>query len=295
MLADRPYMSKAEEFRPFRSVSIILMIVLTGAFALQQINAVYIHANIYPYLLLSPAGLKRGFLWQLLTFQFFHAGLWHLICNLIGLWCFGPSVEGRLGPRHFLKVYFGSGMLGGAVHALLGLVFPDYFGAGPVLGASAGICGLLAAYAILNPEGEILICFVLPIRAKHLLFISLGVALFFTIVPSDPGMAHAAHLGGLLGGIAYIRWIVMADKPWFDFRRFRPVRRRPLQLVRVGTDKSVLGRSAKSGTVRELPSDEFISKEIDPILDKISAHGIHSLTEREKKILEAARARMGKR
>ena len=100
-------------------------------------------------------------------------------------------------------------------------------------------------------------------------------------------MAHGAHLGGLLFGYAYARWLIHFEwkLPNFNFLRPRKVfvhKRQP---------------SAWPAQKREkfdLPSDEFISREVDPILDKISAHGIQSLTERERKTLEQARKKMTK-
>ena len=214
MLDDRDYMRSEPGGRPPLSLvmplTVVLIITLVIAFALQQIDTVYLHFSISEYLALSTAGLRNGYVWQLLTFQFLHSGLTHLFFNLIGLWFFGRYVEVRLGRSHFLKLYFLSGVAGGLLQALLGAAFPSHFG-GPTVGASAGICGLLAAFSMLEPESIILVFFVLPMRAKYLLHVSLGIAGFFTIVPADPGVAHAAHLGGLLFGMAYVHWVIKSN------------------------------------------------------------------------------------
>jgi membrane associated rhomboid family serine protease len=287
-LADRHYM-RDDWNRPRLSMSFLVMIVIFAAFVLQQINHVYIQSRVEFDLLLSTDGLKHGHLWQLLTFQFMHGGLMHVLFNLLGIWFFGRFVERRLGGMNFLKIYFASGFVGGLLQAGLGFLFPNHFG-GPVLGASAGVCGVFAAFTMIEPRAQILLWFVLPVRAVYLLVASIAIALLFTIVPSEPGVAHAAHLGGLLAGVAFMRWQLYALRR-LNLRLFQN-RDRKRELVKT---------AAKTGYVsprvepENLPSEEFISREVDPILDKISAQGIQSLTERERKILEAARKKIVKR
>ena len=273
-------------------LSVVLMIMVTAAFAFQQINAVYLHWDI-SNLALGTEGLRRGYVWQLITFQFLHAGLWHLFSNLILIWFFGRMVEERIGRWRCVFLYFGSGIFGGLLHLLLAFSFPGHFGSA-VVGASAGASGLLAAAIALEPEHDILVCFVLPIRAKYLLMVCMAIALFFTIVPSDPVVAHAAHLGGLLTGVAYIRWGLYAKTLQWNWRPFHAQRRRR-ELVRTAVLKPSMWRQRRKSEEEDVPPEEFISREVDPILDKISAQGIQSLTPRERQILEAARARMEKR
>src|SRR5579863_7111814 len=208
MLDDRHYMRP--DYRPagggrfHASVTTVMMITLVVVFAVQQMDMAYGRAALMRWLALQPSDIAHGHVWELVTFQFLHENLLHLACNLVGLWCFGHYVEGRLGKFNFLKLYFLSGIAGGLLQTVLGLIFPNAFGF-PTLGASAGICGLLAAFCMLEPEGTILAMFIIPLKARYLLYISTGVALFFTLVPTDPGMAHAAHLGGILFGVFYIR------------------------------------------------------------------------------------------
>ncbi len=276
--------------RPRLSASIVVMIVIVAAFVLQQVDYAYIHSHADRYLMLSADGLKQGHIWQLLTFQFMHGGLLHLFCNLLGIWFFGRFIESRLGGKNFLKIYFAGGLIGGFLQAALGLIFPNHFG-GPVLGASAGVCGVFAAFTMIEPRAQVLLWFFLPVRAVYLLVVSIVIALFFTIVPSDPGIAHAAHLGGLLTGVAFIRWQLYAPRTnWHPFQD----RHRKRELVKAASVKKSFGQPPRAET-DDLPPEEFISREVDPILDKISAHGIQSLTERERKILESARKKMVKR
>jgi hypothetical protein len=166
-----------------------------------------------------------------------------------------------------------------------------------VVGASASGLGLLAAYAALFPHREItlLLFFFIPVslRARALLWISIGVALFGMVIATG-NVAEAAHLGGILAGLAYIHWIVQGTG-WPSFSRLKPAANRPKVLVTAPFPKRPFWQRSKSGDADDLPPAEFISREVDPILDKISAYGIQSLTERERRILEAARAKMAKR
>jgi hypothetical protein len=148
----------------------------------------------------------------------------------------------------------------------------------------------------LFPHREItlLLFFFIPVslRARTLLWIVAGVALFGIIIPIGH-VAEAAHLGGIATGLAYIHWIVQGSG-WPSFSRSRPAAR-PRVLVTAPFPKKPFWQRSKTGEADDLPPAEFISREVDPILDKISQHGIQSLTERERKILEAARNKMAKR
>lgn len=288
MLDDRSYMRQGSLRRQW-SLTYWLIAINIGIFALLEINRAYFGVPLR-HLALSADGLRHGYVWQLITFQFLHAGFGHLLGNLIGLFFLGRMVEDRLGSRGMLKVYLLSGIAGGLLQSVLSALWAEHFGS--VVGASAGVCGLLAAATILDPNQIILAYLILPIRLKYLLIFTAIVSVFYVFVPvrDDQGsVAHAAHLGGIIGGFAYIRW----GAAWEDFFRVRRVRRprlRPRELLRVRGSK--VAPWQRSREAEELPPEEFISREVDPILDKISAHGIQSLTPQERQILEAARSKM---
>jgi membrane associated rhomboid family serine protease len=279
-LADRDYMRDEDRViyhtRPPRSATIILMAV---------IGAVFLAQNFFPdawweQLTLSADKFWTGAVWQLLTFQFLHGGLLHLAGNLLGLWSFGRALEWRLGQRRMLLVYFVSGVAGGLLQAMLGALAPAQFGAQHLLGASAGVCGLFAAFALLEPEADVLWFFV-PMRARTMYLVSVVVAVTFAIAFRDSHIAHAAHLGGLLAGAAFIRW------------QFRP--RRPIQPAAFTPPPGWFEKIPAPRDPQDDAPEEFISRQVDPILEKISAHGLHSLTDRERKTLEAAREKMERR
>jgi membrane associated rhomboid family serine protease len=306
MLEDRDYMR--EESVSFgrwtSSPTVLLLAVNLAVFLLQNVIHVYLRSpgqSRSPfefYLALSGYGLTHGYLWQLLTFQFLHFDFWHFFLNSLALYIFGRPVEMSVGKGRFWEIYFLSGTFGGILQAGLGLVIPTYFG-GVTMGASGGVFGLLAAFCLLYRNSTIRLFLCIPIRAYHFLVGSLAFALFFVLVPSQPGIAHAAHLGGMLGAIGYFHWFLSRERRLFDWRPYAAVlRRRPNRQLRRGRSaapkRGTRRRSTGDGP-EELPPGEFISREVDPILDKISAHGIQSLTPRERQILEAARSRMQNR
>lgn len=305
-LADRHYMREDDYGRfgrmPPAAAWFVILILNVLVFVAQNSGGASAHRVVEEYGALSLEGLKRGYLWQLLTFQFMHGGLGHLVLNSLALYFFGKPMESILGRRTFLNIYFISGFVGGIAQVLLALVASRFDG--NVVGASAGICGLVAAFALLNPQTTIYLFFVLPIRAIYFLPLMIVLSVLFIVLPSDDNVAHGAHLGGMLTGLAWIKAGWHRDYvqlPWEGLfgrlRRWKPLqsRQRKRELVRAA---SVRGRSWPQTPVEaesELPAEEFISKEVDPILDKISAHGIQSLTDRERRILEAARKKMAQR
>lgn len=282
-------------FRSLWSVTVVLLVVNVVAFILQNVFYRFSSFPVDGWFALSVGGLRHGFVWQLLTYQFMHGGWLHLLLNCWAIYVFGREIEETLGWMHFLVLYFSSGVIGGLFQALGGVLLGGAFAA-PVVGASAGAFGLVAAFATLYPERPLmlLLFFIIPlsIRAKFLLWFSAGLALFGIIFPMD-NIAHAAHLGGMLTGIVFVRYVIHWHWHWPRFQRTRLQPLRPL--VRVPRRSSALWGQNQGGVDEDLPPDEFLSKEVDPILDKISAHGIQSLTERERRILERAREKMGRR
>ena len=294
MLEDRDYMRQPEYGRRL-SLTVALIIVNAMVFLFELLVSGYSHSLFIEdhYFALSVEGLKNGFVWQLLTFQFMHAGLWHLVFNCWAIYVLGRAIEETLGWKKFLILYLSSGVVGGICQVLAALLWPGLFG-GPVVGASAGGFGLIAAFAVLFPERELvmLLFFILPIRlsAKMLLMLSAVLALAGIIFPISH-IANAAHLGGMLTGVVFIRQFIQGRGLQWTFPSHRAA---PRERVSTRAGKSSFWRSAANQPDEELSTDEFVKSEVDPILDKISKHGIQSLTERERQILEKARSRMAK-
>ncbi len=285
MLDDREYMREPSDYSAnrWRMATAIRLIINLVVFIAQDF--VHRSAPRFPldgYLGLSWAGLAKGYVWQLLTFQFLHANILHLVLNSLGVFTFGFAVEQFLGRKRFLGLYLVSGVVGGLVHVLGSLVWPSHFGVDvdafgkfyiPMVGASAGLFGLIAAFALMFPERDLTVYlfFVFPVTvsAKVLLGVSVGISILGVMIAKG-NVAHGAHAGGMLGG-------------WLMLRAF----------ARRSRQQAKLELAAESEPVKS--ETEFLNKEVDAILEKISQKGIQSLTSAERKTLEAARKKMENR
>ena len=204
--------------------------------------------------------LVHGFIWQPLTYMLLHAGLWHILINLLLLWAFGREVEYFIGPRAFAQLYLFAGILGGALWLAFNFATPV-----PLIGASAAVLGCVIAFATLFPERELtfLIFFVLPVtlRAKYIALIAIALDLVPLLTHQVTNVAHLAHLGGAVVGYFYIKALGYGTTPrWLLWLRTARPRRYP-----------------KPTPVPRSKAD-FMRHEIDPILDKISREGMQSLT-----------------
>jgi membrane associated rhomboid family serine protease len=154
--------------------------------------------------------LHRGYIWQLVTYMFLHGSWTHIIFNMLALWMFGSQLEFVWGPRRFLQYYFFTGIGAGITN----VIFEPHSSV-PIVGASGAIYGLLLAYGMFFPNRQILIYFLFPMKAKYFVIL-FGLIEFFSLfgMRSHDGIAHLAHLGGLLFGFLYLKRI-----PWRWFSR----------------------------------------------------------------------------
>ena len=295
MLEDRDYMRQPEYRDPvFRAPGWSWTLILLIAYAVVFVAEILVspapqrlapnNAFCNEYLALSKEGIERGFVWQLVTYQFMHAGLLHLFFNGWAIFAFGRELETLLGARKYLALLFSSGIVGGVFQVLTALLWPQLFG-GSVVGASACAFGLVAAFALIFPERElmILIFYVIPVhlRAKTLLIISAVLAVggvVFSESVLGGNVANAAHLGGMAMGWFFVRKIMPGEWSWRTASPRPMAQKQPHPAPAEPVDKKFGG--------------DFLAEEVDPILDKISAHGIQSLTARERDILESARKKM---
>ncbi len=151
-------------------------------------------------------GVHYFHVWQIVTYAFLHSTdhITHLLFNMLGLWMFGAEIERFMGPRRLLTVYFAS-----VVTAALSQLFvPVLFGAPaePTIGASGGVFGLLLLYAYLFPRRKV-IPLIPPIPMPAWLFATLyaGLELVLGVTGTEAGVAHFAHLGGMIG-CALVIW-----------------------------------------------------------------------------------------
>lgn len=141
--------------------------------------------------------------WQLVTYMFVHGNLMHVGMNMFMLWMFGVEVEERWGTRHFTIYYFLCGVGGALLQMLVPMLLnnPPV----PVVGASGAVAGALLAYGVMFPDRRlVLFPIFIPIPAKWFVVIYIAIELF-SGVSGNTGIAHFAHLGGMLFGYVYIR------------------------------------------------------------------------------------------
>jgi membrane associated rhomboid family serine protease len=154
--------------------------------------------------------------WQLVTYAFLHGGVMHIVLNMYALYMFGGLLERVMGARRFTIYYFVCLVAAGVAQlAVLYFFQPDKMY--PTVGASGAIFGLLAAFAVLFPR-EKLMLIPIPVGIPAWLFVTLyGAAeLFFGVTGTLAGIAHFAHLGGLVAGLALLwAWGVRPPRPGY--------------------------------------------------------------------------------
>jgi len=151
--------------------------------------------------------VERWWIWQPVSYMFLHGGLFHLLFNMLALWMFGVDLERSWGTRFFARFYFVAG-IGAALTTLLMSLLPFGFAeslyASVTVGASGAIYGLLVAFAMMYPHRPIYLYMLFPIPARIFVLIIGAISFFSSITETGGGVAHAAHLGGLVAGYLYL-------------------------------------------------------------------------------------------
>lgn len=219
--------------------------------------------------------------WGVVTYMFLHGDAWHLLINMFILFFFGPPLESRWGGTEFLKFYFLCG-LGGVALSFL------FAGGSSIIGASAAMYGIMLAFAWYWPDSPIYIWGIFPIKAKWLMAFMFTLTFLSAFGGAGGGVAHFAHLGGLAAAVAYLKFGDRFSNPFSGVggsgrsERFAIVPRRPRE--RTEQESKVRSGAGSSGSKRT--KEESLLDEVDRILDKISASGMGSLTDAERKTLD---------
>jgi membrane associated rhomboid family serine protease len=214
--------------------------------------------------------------WSAVTYMFLHGSFWHLFINMLVLFFFGPPLENKWGSREFVKYYLICG-LGGAA---LSFLFVPFW----IVGASAATFGLMLAFALNWPNAPIYFMGVFPVKAKWLVGFFFFANLFSAFDPdSGSGIAHFAHLGGVIAGFIYLKSgrIPLGLGKKDGGRR----RARRFAIVREEAPGRESGQE-KQGRPEWSSEDEAMLDRVDKILDKISAEGMSSLTPEERRVLD---------
>lgn len=233
-----------------------------------------------------------GQIWRLISFQFLHANLSHLVLNMLGLFFFGGMVEQYLGGRRFAVFYLASGVCGALAYLFLNLlgylsvqvgapaiplllVSDPYV---PLVGASAGVFGVMMAAAYIAPKAVVDVFLVIPMKLRTAVYIFLAIAVLNLYVGGNNAGGDAAHVGGAIAGAYLIR--------------------RPHLLRDILTGFGLIKSRASGGAAspRRTPDVDQRGRgserdQVDALLGKISAQGIESLTDSERAVLRRAAGR----
>ncbi|MEN9352972.1 MAG: hypothetical protein RL318_297 [Fibrobacterota bacterium] len=251
-----------------------LLIANVGIFALGAVASLLrfpLNGYLVGYGALVPEYTWGHFqLWRLATYMFLHGDVWHLLFNMLTLWMFGTPLCWVMGAKRFLTLYAVAGLVAG----LFSLAFYPMAGQGGIyiIGASGALFGLMLGYAKFFPEQRIIVFFFFPMPAKYAVWLFGGISLFFAM-GSQTGVAHATHLFGILGAILFFQ---LEDRGAALFGKL--VNWRETKATRKAVEELI-------------NHEEYYDTRIDPILKKISKHGMESLTRQEKDVLEKASQR----
>lgn len=291
------------------SLLFVLMLANVVAFAVPRLSGGSIPATAG---MLGLAGLRSGEWWTVGTHFFVHNDKdpIHLLTNMALLWMAGRRVLADMGPRHFLCLYFGSGLVASAVSLLL-------HPASPLMGASGCVAGVIGGYAALHPDRSVTARlgpffprlsarnFLRGLLLSEIILEGLSIATERTMnIPMLHGVAHAAHAAGLFAGWLYAWHLAPRLNSLYgreDFfpqglrRRRKEVEARPVPAARNGHPAPAGPAPLTPARPREKTDDEFLREAVDPVLDKLYAQGMNSLTPEERNILNEAANRFSRR
>ena len=275
----------------------VVQVVIAINVAIAFLGATIVQSSELESLFAFRAGPLSESWWSAFTYMFLHAGLWHLAMNMYSLWLFGPRLEHVWGSRSFALFYLWCGLGGAVVHALFG-------GLASMVGASAAIFGVMLGYAMHWPKDEIYFFGVVPMRVATLVLMLGLVNLFMGYAAGAGGVAYFAHLGGFAFAFLYLkkpqhvsidqlRQRVSAAPDVSDDMTPRPApkpstrsRHRDEVDEIVAQSKAAVGKRAQLVPGKKADARDAKVEELDRVLDKISQHGLSSLTPDERKLLD---------
>lgn len=199
----------------YQTPPVVKNLIIANCMMLLAVSVLPFGDDIIRYLALFNAESPFFHSFQVVSYMFLHGGLEHLFFNMFALWMFGRTLEYELGSQRFMTYYLVCGI--GAALLQLGVGWIEYHHAAalygemsptarmllqvPTVGASGAVFGLLLAYGVLHPNAIIMLLFPpIPIKAKWFVLIYGLLELFFGMSGRQPGVAHFAHLGGMLWG-----------------------------------------------------------------------------------------------
>lgn len=303
MLSDRDYVRHPGHRGPMRpgdsSIILPLIVANIAVFLLQTLTRGAETEGITEFLTLDWKSLRSFEVWRLGTYMFAHANFMHILVNMWGIWIFGRPLEYRIGPHRFLHLYLVSGLVAAgvwlsfnhspiAIDTPMGVYQTDMYPR--ILGASGSLFGVMVAAAMVAPNLRYMLLIPpIPIRLKTLVAVYAVIEILAVQTGHQSGVAHLAHVGGLIGGYFYMVFNVPGSgstvsreiagtwsriRAWFRRRSFH------------------MHSSPRPPSSSSQPKDDDPAATIDDILDKIGREGLSSLTAEERRKLEDARNRL---
>ena len=218
------------------------------------------------WLALDGAGIHAGHYWKFFSFSLLHHDPLHLLASMVLLYFAGREVEPIVGTRHFLAIYLCGTLLGGLTQWL---VMPEF----QLTGVAAGVVAVFAAYATILPEFEVTVhvFFVLPLRlrAKYLALALVGLCAVCWLTCTAPVIGPAGMIVASVFAWVYAQQLGFGNQ--------------------LSIQRYLFEKRQRAARLERMNPEQFISTEIDPILEKISTHGLHSITRAERKILAQGR------
>lgn len=271
----QPFIRRWQAGRP--SATALLVALTVGGYVAQALLEYMLTEHDQKYLLwrwfaLDGAGIKAGEYWKFLSYSLLHFSPFQMAANMLLLYFAGREVEPIVGPRHFLAIYGGSTLLAGIA---------SWFWAGDLqtVGTTAAVAGVVVAFATILPELEVTtnVFYVLPLRLRAkwlaLALIAMGAVMWVTKNPPQIGAP-----GVVVAGV--FSWLYVKQLGFGN----------PLAIQRY-----IFNRRQRAQRLDRMGAEQFMVSEIDPILEKISREGMHSLTRAERKILELGRDKIAGR
>jgi membrane associated rhomboid family serine protease len=254
-------------------------LIIANAVVLLLLMTVFTSPSLQDALRFAPGeALRRP--WTFVTYMFVHAGLLHLLGNMLMLFVFGPPVEHRLGGRAFILYYLYCGI--GA--AVLSLALSGIMPTGPIVGASGAVLGVGVAFALLWPDAELLVFPIpMPVKARTFILVLIGLDVVLSQLTPHDGIAHLAHVGGAAFGYLFFRLQALSRR--HPHPPPRAVER--VVMVQSGAAEPEQRRTPPSPIRPRRRADaDPVAAEVDRVLDKISEQGLASLTPAERRFLD---------
>jgi rhomboid family protein len=253
-------------------------LIIANAVVLLLLMTLFTSREIFQALQFSPrTALTRP--WTFVSYMFVHAGLLHLVTNMLMLYVFGTAVESRMGSRNFILYYLYCGVGAAVFSLLLGGIMP----VSAFVGASGAVLGVAVAFAYFWPQAELIVFPIpVPIKARTLVLGLVALDVIGSRLWPNDGIAHLAHVGGALFGYFFFKWQSFSNRS--PAEPTRTVER--VVMVQSGSSEPQGRTPVTPMRPRRGIDSDPVTAEVDRVLDKISQRGISSLTPAERRFLD---------